>query len=90
MIILDEGASMIKLAFKINKGQEEILDEAVEYFRGKTGLEIAERSSCCVIMGEMYRDYVMVSLSQEEDGFEVTVESREHEYLAKEFAQSFG
>jgi len=80
---------MIKLAFKTNKGQEEILDAAVKYFKGKTGLEITERSPCCVIMGEMYRDYVMVSLSQEKDGFEVTVESREHEYLAKEFAQSF-
>jgi len=78
---------MIKLAFRTGKGQEEILNQAVEYFQGKTGLEIAERSPCCVIMGDMYRDYVMVSLSQEEDGFEVTVESREHEYLAKEFAQ---
>jgi len=78
---------MIKLAFKTNKGQQEILDEAVSFFQDKTGLEIAERSSCCVIMGEMYRDYVMVSLSQEEDGFEVTVESREHEYLAKKFVE---
>jgi len=78
---------MIRLAFKTNKGQEEILDEAVEYFQGKTGLEITERGPCCVTMGEMYRDYVMVSLSQEKDGFEVTVESREHEYEAKEFAR---
>ena len=78
---------MIKLAFKTNKGQEKILDQAVEYFQEKTGLEITERSPCCVIMGEMYRDYVMVSLSQEEDGFEVTVESREREYLAKAFAE---
>ena len=80
---------MIRIAFKTNKGQEEILDETVEYFQRKTGLEITERIACCVIMGEMYRDYVMVSLSQEEDGFEVTVESREHEYDAKEFARKF-
>lgn len=80
---------MIKLAFKTRKGQEEILDEAVDYFQGKAMLEITERGSRCVIMGEMYRDYVMVSLSQEEDGFEVTVESREHEYLAKKFVEDF-
>ena len=80
---------MIRLAFKTNKGQEEILNSAIEYFQGKTSFEIAERSACCVIMGEMYRDYVMVSLSQEKDGFEVTVESREHEYEAKEFARKF-
>ena len=83
------GASLIKLYFKTGKGQEEILDEAANYFQDRTGLEITERSPCCFIVGEMYRDYVMVSLSQEEDGFEVSVESREHEYLAKEFAQSF-
>jgi hypothetical protein len=80
---------MIKLAFKTKKGQEEIMDEAVRYFQKNTRLKMTERGSCCVIFGEMYVDYVMVSLSQEDDTFEVTVESKEHEYMAQKFAEKF-
>jgi hypothetical protein len=80
---------MIKLVFKTDKIQEEILNQAVEYFQNNTDLKITERTDCCVIMGEMYRNYVMVSLSQEEGGFEVKVESREHEYQAKKFVKEF-
>jgi hypothetical protein len=80
---------MIKLSFKTKKGQKEILDKAVQYFQKNTGLKRTDRGSCCVIFGEMYKDYVMVSLSQEDDTLEVTVESREHEYLAQEFVKEF-
>jgi hypothetical protein len=80
---------MIKLSFKTKKGQKEILDKAVQFFEKNTGLKRTDRGSCCVIFGEMYTDYVMVSLSQEDDTFEVTVESREHEYLAQKFVEEF-
>jgi hypothetical protein len=80
---------LIKLRFKTKKGQKEILDEAIRFFQKNTGLKITESDSCSVLFGEMYTNYVMVSLSQEDDTFEVTVESREHEYTAQKFAEEF-
>ena len=79
---------MIKLSFKTKKSQKEILDEAVRYFE-KIGLKRTDRGSCCVIFGDMYADYVMVTLSQKNDAFEVTVESREYEYLAQKYVEEF-
>jgi len=80
---------MIKLSFKTKKGQKEIFDKAVQFFQKKMGLKRTDSGSCCVIFGEMYKDYVMVSLSKEDDTFEVTVESREREILAQEFVKEF-
>ncbi len=79
---------MIKLSFKTEKSQKDILDEIVRFFQN-TGLKRTDKGPCCVIFGEMYTDYVMVTLSQKNDGFEVTVESREYEYLAQKFVEEF-
>ncbi len=77
---------MIKLSFKTKKSQKDILDETKRFFEN-TGLERADKGSFCIIFGNMYDAYIMVTLSQEKDGFEVTVESREYEYLAQKFVK---
>ena len=79
---------MIVVSFETKKDQEEILDEAVKYFRDNVGLEITEKNSCCVHFGNKL-GYVNVTLTQEQDKFKVDVESREYEYHAKQFVKRF-
>lgn len=80
---------MIVLSFETDKEQQEILDRAIKFFTGKMGLEATERSHCCVIFGEVYKSYVMVTLNQKNDKFEVVVESKEYDYWAKKFVAEF-
>jgi len=81
---------MIVVSFETKRGQEEILDKAVEYFRDEVGLKITERGSCCVrFVDETQIGYVNVTLAKEGNKFKVDVESREYEYQAKEFMRTF-
>jgi len=81
---------MIVVSFETKRGQEEILDKAVEYFRDKIGLKITERGPCCVyFVDETQIGYVNVTLTEEGNKFKVDVESREYEYQAKEFMRTF-
>ena len=79
---------LIVISFETRKGQEEILDQAVKYFRDDVGLEVTERGSCCVYFADKI-GYVKMTLTEEEDKFKVDVESKEYEYHAKEFARKF-
>ena len=80
---------MITVAFRTKRDQEAILDEAAKYFGDKVGLKIAERSPCCVFFGDYPRSYVRVTLSKEDKGFEVIVESKEYEHWARRFFEEF-
>jgi hypothetical protein len=77
--------ALIKISKKTKTSQQQILEKAAQYFKKHTSLKLTSSDPCCLVFGEMYLNYVMVSVSKEGDGFEVTVESREHEGLAKSF-----
>ena len=81
---------MIVLSFETQKNQKEILDKAVKYFTEDVGLEVTERSDCCVHF--QYKNqlgHIKVTLSQKDEKFEVDVESREYDYQAKQFVSKF-
>jgi hypothetical protein len=81
---------MIAVSFTTKRAQREILDRAVEYFADDVGLELTERTDCCVYFGGKDQvGYVKVMLSQKGEEFEVDVESREYEYHAKKFVSKF-
>jgi hypothetical protein len=78
---------MIVISTETNKSQNEIIDFAVKFFSKNMGLKITEQNPCCLIFGEMYQNYVMVTLNQKDSIFEVKVESREYDYFAKRFIE---
>jgi hypothetical protein len=80
-------STLIKISKKTKMTQPEIIEKALQYFQKVTSLKLTSSAPCCVIFGEMYLDYVMVSVSEEDDGTEVTVESKEYESVAKSFLQ---
>ena len=81
---------MIVLSFETQKKQEEILDKTVKYFTEEVGLEVTERSDCCVHFQDRNQlGHVKVTLSQKGAKFEVDVESREFDYQAKQFVSEF-
>jgi len=81
---------VIVLSFETQKKQEEILDKAVKYFTEEVGLEVTERSDCCVHFQDRNQlGHVKVTLSQKGAKFEVDVESREFDYQAKQFVSEF-
>ena len=85
-----ECAIVIAISFVTQKDQTEILDRAAEYFVNNVGLEVTERAECCIHFGGKDQvGYVKVTLSQKNEKFEVTVESREFEYWAKKFVKEF-
>jgi hypothetical protein len=81
---------VIVLSFETQKKQEEILDKAVRYFTEEVGLEVTERSDCCVHFQDRNQlGHIKVTLSQRDAKFEVDVESREYDYQAKQFVSKF-
>lgn len=81
---------MIVLSFETQKSQKEILDKAVKYFAEDVGLEVTERSDCCVHFQDKNRlGHIKVTLSQKDAKLEVDVESREYDYQAKQFVSKF-
>lgn len=80
-------STLITLAKKTKESQQQVIEEAVQYFQRETSLKLASSGPCCVIFGEMYWDYVKVSVSKEDDVSEVTVESRGYESLASKFLE---
>jgi hypothetical protein len=76
---------MLRLSRKTQSTSEQILDRAAEFFGPKGhGLEEKERGSCCVTF-EGGGGYVTVAVSEQSDGRAVEIETREHEYQAKQF-----
>ena len=81
---------MIVVSFKTKKDANEILRKAMEYFVDVVGLKVTDHGSCCVYFADENRlGYVNMTLSEEKGNFEVTVESKEFEYQAKEFVRNF-
>lgn len=80
---------LLVMSFKTNKDQKAILDEAVKFFVDDVGLKIVEQTPCCITFDGDKVGYVTVTLTQEDNGFDVTVETREFEYWAKKFTQEF-
>jgi hypothetical protein len=81
---------VIVLSFETQKNQKEILDKAVKYFAEEVGLEVTERSDCCVHFQDKNQlGYIKVTLSQKDETFEVDVESREFDNQAKQFVSKF-
>ena len=79
--------TLIKISKKTKMSQQLVMEKAVQYFQKDNSLELTSSSPCCVMFGEMYMDYVKVSVSKEDDDFEVIVESKEYEALAKSFLE---
>jgi len=77
---------MIKLSVTTKLNNEKIIEKAVDFFGNKNGLKVTEQGDCCASF-EGAGGYVRVDISENEKK-EVTVESREHEYLAKKFVES--
>ena len=80
-------STLITISKKTKMSQQEIMEKAVQYFQKVTSLKLTSSAPCCAIFGEMYSNYVKVSVSKEDHGSEVTVESREYESVAKSFLQ---
>jgi len=80
---------LLVMSFKTNKDQEVILDETVKFFVDDVGLKIVEQTPCCITFNGDKVGYVTVTLTQEDHGYDVTVETREFEYWVKKFAQEF-
>jgi hypothetical protein len=87
MYILMAVSNLIKVSKKTKMSQQQIMEKATQYFQKDNSLKLTSSDPCCVMFGEMYLNYVKVSVSKEDDGFEVTVESKEYEGLAKSFLE---
>ncbi len=78
---------MLKMNVKVSEAPEVVLKKAVEFFGpGGNGLKISEQNDCCVYF-EGGGGGVGVMTKREEKGTSVDLETREWEYLLKEFAQ---
>jgi len=77
---------MIRLSVTTKLDNKTIVDKAVDFFGNKNGLKVTEQGDCCASF-EGAGGYVRVDITEDEKK-EVTVESREHEYLAKKFVES--
>lgn len=77
---------MIKLSVTTKLDNKTIIKKAVDFFGNKNGLKVTEQGDCCASF-EGAGGYVRVDIVESEKK-EVTVESREHEYLAKKFVES--
>lgn len=76
---------MIKLSVQTKLDNKKVLEKAIDYFEKKNGLKITEQGDCCISF-EGGGGYVRVDMTNNEKT-EVTLESREHEYLVKKFAE---
>lgn len=74
---------MIKLSTHTSLDNVRIRGRAIDFFSLKNGLEMKEEGDCCLLF-EGAGGYVRVTLVNN-GKTEVTVESREHEFLAEEF-----
>jgi hypothetical protein len=77
---------MIKLSVPTKMDNKKIMEKAVDFFADKNGLKITEQGDCCATF-EGAGGYVRVDVVNNEKT-EVTLESREHEYLVRKFAES--
>ena len=77
---------MIRLSVQTRLDNKKILDKAIDYFANKNGLKVTEQGDCCASF-EGAGGYVRVDIVNN-DKTEVTLESREHEYLVKKFAET--
>lgn len=80
---------MLVMSFKTDKDQKVILDKTIKYFVDKVGLKIFKQDPCCVTFNGDKVGYVTVTLSQEDNKFKVTLETREFEYWVKKFVGGF-
>jgi hypothetical protein len=78
---------MIRMSVQTKMDNKTVIDKAIDFFANKNGLKITEQGDCCVSF-EGAGGYVRVDVTNNEKT-EVTLESREHEYLVKKFAESF-
>ena len=76
---------MIKLSVYTKLDNKRVIDQAVDYFSNKSGLKIKEQVDCCLVF-EGAGGYVRVDIVNNEKT-EVILESREHEYQVKKFAE---
>jgi len=77
------------MSFKTDKDQKVILDKTIKYFVDEVGLKIVKQDPCCITFNGDKLGYVTVTLSQENNKFEVTLETREFEYWVKKFVEEF-
>jgi hypothetical protein len=80
---------MISLVKESKMVPSKVIEQAVTFFgSGGWGLEVIDRAECCARF-EGGGGHVFVEATDKEKGrgSEVTVESREFEYAAKEFLQ---
>ncbi len=76
---------MALYSIKTEKRPEEVVEQAKSYFgEGGLGLSITADDPCCVRL-EGGGGHVSVTASQEEDGTEVGLETREWDYHVKRF-----
>lgn len=80
---------VLVMSFKTDIDQKAILDKAIKYFVDEVGLKIAEQNSCCITFNGDKVGYVTVTLAQEDNKFEVKLETREFEYWVKKFVEGF-
>ncbi len=88
--MLDRGdKKVLVMSFETKKGRKAILDKAIKYFVDEVGLKIAEQKPCCVTFNGDKVGYVTVTLTQEDNKFEVGIETREFEHWVKKFVKEF-
>lgn len=76
---------MVKISKETKVPAEKIVSMASEFFgRNGLGLEEKSRNSCCITL-EGGGGYVSVRIDAAKDKGNVTVESREWDYQAREF-----
>ncbi len=83
------GKRMIVYEVKTKKTKEALMDKAVSFFGPDgLGLEVTSREACCLSFSGG-GGFVNMSLSEEENNKEITVEleSREWDYQVKKFTQ---
>ena len=76
---------MLRISRETGLTVEQVLDRASEFFgRDGQGLDEKERGSCCVSF-EGGGGFVTVSVAEQPGKRSVEIETREHEYQAKQF-----
>jgi len=75
--------------FETKKGRKAILDKTIKYFVGEVGLKIAEQNPCCPTFNGDKVGYVTVTLTPEDNKFEVGIETREFEHWVKKIIKKF-
>ena len=77
---------MIRMSVQTKMDNKVVIEKATDFFAKKNGLKATEQGDCCASF-EGAGGYVRVDVASN-GKTEVTLESREHEYLVKKFAES--